>query len=115
MKYKPKHSTLAKIWRRIGENAVFTFPPSINAALNENIKFKINNDSDDVVGLLVQMTILGTYEDFDQNSFRSNFAVHLAVSIIDVTLTTETVSSQIGVSFNVNVDIAFTDRYYYFS
>ena len=28
MKYKPKHSTLAKIWRRIGENAVFPVPPS---------------------------------------------------------------------------------------
>ena len=28
MKYKPKHSTLAKIWGRTGENAVFFVPPS---------------------------------------------------------------------------------------
>ena len=28
MKYKPKHSTLAKIWGRTGENAVFPVTPS---------------------------------------------------------------------------------------
>ena len=28
MKYKPKHSTLAKIWGRLGENAVFPVTPS---------------------------------------------------------------------------------------
>ena len=31
MKYKAKHSTLAKIWGRTGENAVFPVTPSIHA------------------------------------------------------------------------------------
>ena len=33
MKYKPEHSTLAKIWGRTGENAVFPVPPSLTTSI----------------------------------------------------------------------------------
>ena len=88
---------------------------TINSALNEDIKFKINNDSEEIVKVTVQLSVLYTTdpaasdEDYQVNlpvQFRPLIAGSLGIPIDDVTCTvTSPAIEHGGGHFTVPIDI----------